>query len=56
MQIIYTSNNNFVVPPINNGNTQSTNANNQNDISDIDIEKELEAKFDELFGNNNNDE
>ena len=52
----YTSNNNFVVPPINNGNTQSTNTNNQNDISDIDIEKELEAKFDELFGNNNNDE
>ena len=50
----YTSNNNFVVPPINNENTQSTNANNQNDISDIDIEKELEAKFDELFGNNNN--
>lgn len=50
----YTANNNFVVPPINNGNTQSTNANNQNDISDIDIEKELEAKFDELFGNNNN--
>ena len=52
----YTANNNFVVPPINNGNTQSTNTNNQNDISDIDIEKELEAKFDELFGNNNNDE
>ena len=52
----YTSNNNFVVPPINNGNTQNTNTNNQNDISDIDIEKELEAKFDELFGNNNNDE
>ena len=52
----YTANNNFVVPPINNGNTQSTNANNQNEIVDIDIEKELEAKFDELFGNNNNDE
>ena len=49
------ANNNIVVPHKNNDYMPNTSMNNQNEIVDIDIEKELEAKFDELFGNNNNE-
>lgn len=51
---MYAQNNN--INNLNNGmHTQNNNTNNQNEIVDIDIEKELEAKFDELFGNNSNE-